>query len=108
MKFLKDLFNVDRIALANENEKIRQSKKNLECEFREYKDNTQELKDKYIALLEEKTKGFDLYIKYEEKCVEFANKNRELKKELALANENLTKQNQTKKEKKLNNQNEKK
>ena len=87
MGFIKDLLNTDRINLVKENEKMRKSKKRLEEEFEEYKDSVDELKDKYIALLEEKANGFDKYIHYEQECVELANKNRELKKELALANE---------------------
>lgn len=89
MKFLKELFNTDRVAIVRENEKIRLSKKNLEYEFQEYKDNTQELKDKYIALLEEKSKGFDMYIHYEEECIKLADERRELKKEKASLEEKL-------------------
>ena len=88
MGFIKDLFNIDRINLAKENEKIRKSKKRVEEEFEEYKESVDELKNKYIALLEEKCDGFDKYIHYEQECVKLADEKRELKKELALANEN--------------------
>ena len=87
MGIIKDLFNTDRIKLVGENEKIRRNKKRIEQEFAEYKESMNDLKDKYIALLEEKANGFDKYIHYEQKCIKLANEKRELKKELALANE---------------------
>lgn len=83
MGILKDLFDLNRVHLIGENEKIRKNKKRVEREFEEYKESTNELKDKYIALLEEKAEGFDKYVHYEQKCVELANEKKELKKELA-------------------------
>ena len=91
MKFLKELFNTNRIELIKENETIRRKKKDLEKEFDDYKEEVDTLKDKYITLLEEKAKGFDLYIHYEEEAKKQADKVRELKKELAEANEQINK-----------------
>ena len=89
MKIIKELFNPDRIKLIRENEKMRLAKKNIEKEFEEYKESINELKDKYIALLEEKAQGFDKYVHYEQECKDLATKNRELKKELALTKEKI-------------------
>jgi hypothetical protein len=88
MKFIKDLLNRDRISLVKENQKIRIAKKNIEEEFEEYKESVDDLKSKYIALLEEKCNGFDKYLHYEEEAKKYADKVRELKKELAEAKEN--------------------
>ena len=87
MGIIKDLFNRDRIALVKENEKIRRHKKNIEKELEEQKLANEELKDKYIAVLEEKCDGFDKYLYYEEEAKKYADKVRELKKELAEAKE---------------------
>jgi len=87
MVLLKDLFNTDRIKLVGENEKIRRNKKRIEKEFEQYKETTNQeindLKNKYIELLEEKAKGFDSYKYYLEESIKHAEKVRELKKELA-------------------------
>lgn len=87
MGIVKDLFNRDRIALVKENEKIRRHKKSVEKELEEQKLANEELKDKYIAVLEEKCNGFDKYLYYEEEAKKYADKVRELKKELAEAKE---------------------
>lgn len=87
MGIIKDLFNRDRIALVKENEKIRRHKKDVEKELEEQKLANEELKDKYIAVLEEKCDGFDKYLYYEEEAKKHADKVRELKKELAEAKE---------------------
>ena len=87
MGLIKDLFNRDRIALVKENEKIRRHKKNVEKELEEQKLANEELKDKYIAVLEEKCDGFDKYLYYEEEAKKYADKVRELKRELAEAKE---------------------
>ena len=42
-----------------------------------------ELKNKYIALLEEKCDGFNKYLHYEEEAKKLAEEKRQLKKELA-------------------------
>ena len=83
MGIIKDLFNKDRIELIKENEKIRRHKKNVEKELEEQKLANEELKDKYIALLEEKCDGFNKYLHYEEEAKKYADKVRELKRELA-------------------------
>ena len=83
MGIIKDLFNRDRIALVKENEKIRRHKKNVEKELEEQKLANEELKDKYIALLEEKCDGFDKYLHYEEEAKKYADKWKETKRELA-------------------------
>jgi hypothetical protein len=87
MGIIKDLFNKDRVALVKENEKIRRHKKNIERELEEQKLANEEVKDKYIALLEEKCDGFNKYLHYEEEAKKYADKWRELKKELAEAKE---------------------
>ena len=87
-KYLKDLFNKDRIELVKENEKIRRHKKSIEKELEEQILANEDLKNKYIALLEEKCDGFNKYLYYEEEAKKYADKVRELKKELAEAKEN--------------------
>ena len=89
MNFLKDLFSSDRIKIAKENEKMRLSKKNLEKELEQEILKTNEIKDKYIAILEEKCDGFDKYVYYEQKCIEDAEKIKEIKKEKALLEEKV-------------------
>lgn len=83
MGIIKDLFNKDRIELIKENEKIRRHKKNIEKELEQQLLSHEELKDKYIALLEEKCDGFNKYLHYEEEAKKYADKVRELKRELA-------------------------
>lgn len=92
MNFLKDLFNSDRIKVAKENQHMRLSKKNLEKELETEKLKGNEIKDKYIAVLEEKCDGFDKYVHFEEESIKLADDKRELKKELAQANEKITSQ----------------
>ena len=53
-------------------------------------DRIDELQTKYIDLLEQKNKGFDLYIKYQEQCVELAKEKRNLKSQLAESKELCT------------------
>lgn len=82
MKFLKELFNIDRLKMLGENEKIRRNKKKVEQDL-------EELKEKYIKLLEEKCESYDKHLYWEEQAKEYAEKYKELKKELALAKEEI-------------------
>ena len=90
MGLLKDLFELNRIRLVGENEKIRRSKKSVERQLEESLLANSEIKDKYIALLEEKCDGFDKYLHYEQECVKLSEEKRQLKKENAELRENLT------------------
>ncbi len=92
MNFLKELFNPDKMEVIKENTKMRASKKNLEKQLKQEILNNAELKDKYIALLEEKGEAFDKYVHYEQEAIRLADEKRELKKELALAKEELKKE----------------
>lgn len=87
---LKEIFDLNRIELIGENEKIKKNKKAIEKELQEEKLKNEELKNKYIELLEEKANGFDKYIHYEEECIKLAEEKRQMKKEIAELKENLT------------------
>jgi len=82
VKFLKELFNVDRLKMLGENEKIRKNKKRVEQDI-------EELKEKYIKLLEEKCENYDKHLYWEEQAKEYADKYKEVKKELALTKEKI-------------------
>ena len=83
MGMFKDLFDMNRIRLVGENEKIRRNKKQVERELEQSILDNDELKNKYIALLEEKCECFNKYLYYEEEAKKLAEEKRQLKKELA-------------------------
>lgn len=79
---IKDNFN-----LAKENIKIRKGKKQIEEKYNQMLEQVDEIQKKYTELLEQKGESFDLYIKYQKMCEDMAKERRELKKQLALSNE---------------------
>ena len=84
-----DLFK-DKIKLATENMNMRKSKFEVEQERNKLNEELAEIQTKYIELLEAKSNQFDLYVKYQNQCVELANEKRELKKQCAETKEALT------------------
>ncbi len=81
----KDWFK-EKEQLISENTKIRKSKKNIEEKYNKLLEEKDELNSKYIYLLEQKSEQFDLYVKYQNQCVDLATEKRELKKQLADSN----------------------
>lgn len=79
---LKEYRNKDAI-----NNKIKRLTKAIEILESEYK----ELNKKYIELLEDKSKAFDMYIDYKNKYETVYNDRKELKKALALEKEKNSK-----------------
>lgn len=80
----------DKKTLIDENMKIRKGKYDVEQKYNEMLEDLDIIEKKYIDILEQKSERFDLYIKYENQCVELARERRELKKDLALAQEEIT------------------
>lgn len=54
----------------------------------------EELKNKYVELLEQEESSFKLVKHYQERCQVLSDEKRELKKELALANETINELNE--------------
>lgn len=77
--------------LTEKNIETRKVKKQVEQIIDSLNENLLEISTKYIKLLEQKSEQFDLYVKYRDECVEFANKNKEQKKEIALLKEEIKK-----------------
>lgn len=86
---LVDVFK-EKWQIADENMKMRKGKFEVEQKLIDKDKELEELNKKYINLLEEKSEQFDLYVKYQEQCVSYANDKRELKKQLAESNEKCT------------------
>lgn len=85
----------DRTSLINENLKIRKAKNVVENNLSTMQQNFNKISTKYIKMLEQKSEKFDLYLEYQEKCVELTNEKKELKKELASNLENINELNNT-------------
>ncbi len=81
--------------LQNEKEKICKAKEQVENKTSELTQELEDLQQKYISLLEEKSEKFDLYLQYQIQCKELADDKRELKKQNALLNEQLRETQQT-------------
>lgn len=84
----KDLFS-EKNKLINENMKIRKGKFEVEQKFNDILLDLDLLKDKYIDLLEKKSAQFDLYIKYQNQCLELSNEKRDLRKKCAELKEEI-------------------
>lgn len=80
----------DKKTLIDENMKIRKGKYDIEQKFNEMLEDLHTIENKYVSVLEQKSEGFDLYVKYQNQCVELARERRELKKDLALTQEEIT------------------
>jgi len=76
-----------RSTLINENMKISKGKFKAENKLKEVTDKLANISIKYVDLLEQKSEQFNLYIKYQNQCVELATEKKELKKQLAISNE---------------------
>ena len=92
MKFIKGFTNwfKDKNTLIDENMKIRKGKHEVEQKLNEMLEDIHTIEKKYVDILEQKSTQFDLYVKYQNQCVELARERRELKKDLALAQEEIT------------------
>lgn len=77
----------EKQTLIEENMEIRKGKFVVEQKLSEIVSRNEETTNKYIDLLEQKCEGFDLYVKYQNQCLELSNEKRELKKQLAETNE---------------------
>ena len=84
-----DVFK-EKWQIVDENMKMRKGKFEVEQKLIDKDKELEELNKKYINLLEEKSEQFDLYVKYQEQCVSYANDKRELKKQLAESTEKCT------------------
>lgn len=84
-----DVFK-EKWQIVDENMKMRKGKFETEQKLIDKGRELEEINKKYINLLEEKSEQFDLYVKYQEQCVSYANEKRELKKQLAESNEKCT------------------
>ena len=73
----------DKKQLITENSKIRNGKKEIEKKYNELLEEIDSIQKKYINILEQKSDQFDLYIKYQNQCVDLAAEKKELKKQLA-------------------------
>lgn len=85
--WFKDKFN-----LANQNGKIRKSKKKIERKYNNLVEEMSELTSKYIDLLEQKSTSFDLYLNYKNQCEELTKEKREFKRQNALLTETVNSQ----------------
>lgn len=92
MRFIKIFTNwfKDKNTLIDENMEIRKGKHKVEQKLNEMLETVDEIQSKYIAILEQKSEQFDLYVKYQEQCLELAKDRRELKRDLALSREEVT------------------
>ena len=92
MRFIKRFTNwfKDKNTLIDENMEIRKGKHKVEQKLNEMLETVDEIQSKYIAILEQKSEQFDLYVKYQEQCLELAKDRRELKRDLALSREEVT------------------
>lgn len=81
--------------LVDENSKIRKAKNVIENNLSTMQQNYNEISTKYIKMLEQKSEKFDLYLEYQEKCIELTNEKKELKKELAGNSETINELNNT-------------
>lgn len=88
MRFI-DWFK-DKAKLINENDKMRKGKNAIELKMTTLQSDYTDMSKKYVAYLEQKSEKFDLYIKYQEQCEKLAEERRELRKQLAEANEKCT------------------
>ena len=68
MKFdlIKNIFRKSEDITEKENKNLRRRNKRVQKEIDNLNEEKLELSNKYIALLEEKAKGFDQYIHYQE------------------------------------------
>lgn len=80
----------EKNTLIDENMEIRKGKHKVEQKLNEMLETVDEIQNKYIAILEQKSEQFDLYVKYQEQCLELAKDRRELKRDLALSREEVT------------------
>ena len=88
MKFIN--WFKEKRTLIDENMKIRKGKYDIEQKFNAMLEDIHIIENKYTEILEQKSTQFDLYVKYQNQCVELARERRELKKDLALAQEEIT------------------
>lgn len=79
----------DKLNLANQNGRIRKSKRKIEKNYKDLVEEMSELNSKYTNLLEQKSEQFDLYLHYKKQCEELTKEKREMKKEIALLNERI-------------------
>lgn len=79
----------DKLNLANQNGRIRKSKRKIEKNYKDLVEEMSELNSKYTNLLEQKSEQFDLYLHYKKQCEELTKEKREMKKEIALLNEKV-------------------
>lgn len=90
--FKNDKELVDAISnLEEEKDKICKGKKQVEEENIDLQREIKEIQAKYITILEEKSNRFDAYLKYQHQAEDLADKNRQLKREVAQLKEECRK-----------------
>lgn len=91
--FKKILDKFDENDFNNENKKLKRNYKHLAEEIEKLKQEKEEITQKYIALLEEKGKGFDQYLHYHDLYGKYYSISKEQKKEIMELKLEINKQN---------------
>ena len=85
MNFFREIFNrdSDKDNILEENKQLKVKRKHTQKELDETKEKLEDITNKYIEILEEKAKGFDQYLYYQDLYGETYTQMKEYKKELA-------------------------
>lgn len=87
MRFV--LWFKEKNKVISQNMKLRKSKLDLEVKYNELLENSNKVKGKYMAILEQKSDKYDMYLKYLDKCTSLTEEKKELKKQIAQLNEEI-------------------
>ena len=68
-------------------EKIKKGKMQIEEKYHLLLEDMENLSNKYISLLEQKSERFDLYVDYQNQCADLLKEKKEYKKQLAESTE---------------------
>lgn len=85
MNFIRSIFNQDEDVkdIVEENKQLHKKRKYTKKELENLRNEKDEIVAKYVSLLEEKAKGFDQYLHYQELYSNTYNIVKEQKKEIA-------------------------
>lgn len=83
MEKIINWFKKDEDLVEKENRQLRKRNKQTKKEFDDIKEEKDEIMNKYMAILEEKAKGFDQYLYYQNLYDKAYSTNKEQKKEIA-------------------------
>lgn len=83
MEKIRNWFKKDEDLVEQENRQLRKRNKQTQKEFDGIKEEKDEIMNKYMTILEEKAKGFDQYLYYQNLYDKAYSTNKEQKKEIA-------------------------